>query len=283
MLTTAVTWNDAKNIKSVDAEVFDLDSAYMDFVTTEPKDNRQGVFHPSATGGCGRRSVYEFNGAPRSYTNALGLLPAAKLTQKQDIFRIGHAVHGFTQTIMGELARVLGPKNIEFEFEAEKPFDPVTDTLWLDFGIGGTTDGILTVWHTVLGWRQKIVIEIKTCKDEVFEKLTGPKEDHLMQANLYAFRFDCPIIIFWYFNKNNSDRKVFRRLADEKYLEMAINYFDKLGDHVRAGTLPDREESYMMCPECEYSHLCKPEVLTRIQGRASVNKMIKRGGFGKSR
>lgn len=280
-MITATTRADAAKITNFDEQVFDLDAAYVEWVSTETRDNRQGVFHPSASGGCPRRSVYEYIGTPRSYASHTdGLVQPYKLTKSLDTFRVGHAVHGFTQQIMSDLSRILTPKGIEYKFTPEIPFDPETDTLWLDFGIGGTCDGLLEVWHPKLGWHQRGVIEIKTSKTERFEELKAPKDDHQMQANLYAFRFDTPIIWYWYFNKNTSDRKVFRRVASDEYLEKALNHFDALGAHVRAGTLPDRDESYIICPECEYAHTCQPKVLENIRRQVAISKLGKKGGFG---
>lgn len=277
-MITATTRADAEIIVDFD-EVFDLNGAYIEWVQTEPQDNRQGVFHPSASDGCARHGVYEFIGTPRVYPTEI--TKDVNPVKDRDTFRIGHAIHEFTQTIIGDLERVLAPKGIEFEFKSEVPYDRETDVLFLDFGIGGTTDGILELWHHASGWHQKGVIEIKSSKTEKFEELKGPKDGHQMQANLYAFRFDVPIIWYWYFNKNTSDRKVFTRRAEDVWLEKALTKFDGMGKHAREGTLPDREESWYMCPRCEYGHTCKPEVLVRLEKRKQLNKTISRGGFGK--
>lgn len=249
--------------------IFDLEETYVEWVDTEPQDDRRGVFHPSAVGMCGRKNVYEYIGSPRQ--------SAAKAEDKE-IFRIGHAVHHLVQTILGDLSRVLEPKGIEYRFRPEVPFDPQTDTLFHDLGIGGTTDGILELWSRQ-GWAQRGVVEIKTIKDEHFNTLRGPKEDHLMQANLYAFRFDTPILWFWYYNKNTSRRKVFRRAASDKYLEMAIARFADQRAHADAGTLPEREENFYMCPRCEYGHICKPDTLERIRNQQALAQVRKKG-FG---
>ena len=279
MMITATTRADAAKIVDFDEQVFDLDAAYNEWVQTEPQDNRQGVFHPSQADGCARHSVYEYIGTPRIYPTAI--TKDVNPVQDRDTFRVGHAVHHFTQTIIGDLKRILTPKGLEFKFEAEVPYDPESDVLYLDFGIGGTTDGILEVWHPILGWRQRSIIEVKTSKTEKFDELKGPKDGHQMQANLYAFRFDAPIIYYWYFNKNNSQRKVYRRKAEDKWLEEALNRFEAMGTHVANGTLPDRDESWYICPRCEYSHTCKPEVLVKINNRAAINKVMQKGGFGK--
>jgi CRISPR/Cas system-associated exonuclease Cas4 (RecB family) len=270
VIVTATKRSDAPYITST-AEIFDLDGAYEDWVRTEPRDNRQGHFHPSAVGGCARRNVYEYICAPQQF---------ADKPEDLEIFRLGHAVHALVQKILGDLDRVLTPRGIEYTFQAEVPYDPATDTLYNELGIGGTCDGILELHNPKLGWRQRGVVEIKTIKDEKFNQLKAPKKEHQMQANLYAFRFDCPIIWYWYYNKDNSRRKVIPVAADEAVLNEALGRFIDQKAHVDAGTLPEREESFWMCPRCEYGHLCQPKAVKRIQEQQRLVQVRTNGGFG---
>ncbi len=270
MIVNAVTRTDTACITDIENQVFDLEAAYVEWVDTEKQDDRRGVFHPSAVGMCARRNVYEYVGTPR--------VKAAKVADLET-FRIGHAVHHLVQTILADLDRVLTPKGIEYSFQPEIPYDPEIDTLYHDLGIGGTCDGLLELHHTKLGWRQRGVVEIKSIKDKLYNELRGPKEDHLMQANLYAFRFDTPILWFWYYNKNNSERRVYRRLADDVILGNAIERFATQRAHADAGTLPDREESWYMCPRCEYGHVCKPDILQRVRHQEKLVK-VRSKGFG---
>lgn len=269
-MITAVTRGDAALITDIKEQVFDLEAAYVEWVDTEPQDDRRGHFHPSAVGMCSRRGVYEYNRAPRVFEHS---------TNEMEVFRLGHAIHHIVQTIISDLDRVLTPRGIDFVFRPEIPFDPETDSLYLDFGIGGTCDGLLELSCPSEGWSQRSVIEIKSSKDELFKDLRTGKPDHKMQANLYAFRFDTPIIYYWYYNKNNSERKVYPTLADDVVLGKAIERFAMQKAHVDAGTLPDREESFYMCPRCEYGHLCKPDTLQRIRDKKSLIQVQKKG-FG---
>jgi CRISPR/Cas system-associated exonuclease Cas4 (RecB family) len=270
VIINAVTRADAQLINDVAEQVFDLEAAYVNWVETEPRDDRQGHFHPSAVGGCARRNVYEYIRAPRMFMDK----PA-----DMEIFRIGHAVHHIVQTILADLGRVLTPRGIEYSFYPEIPYDPATDLLYNDLGIGGTCDGLLELRHTRLGWTQRGVVEIKTIKNEKFNQLKAPKEEHQMQANLYAFRFDTPIIWYWYYNKDNSQRRVFKTRASDEYLDKALARFVEQKAHVDAGTLPDREESFWMCPRCEYGHICQPSKLKRVQEQEKLIQ-VRTNGFG---
>lgn len=268
-MITATTRDDASRIRK-SSDIFDLEAAYVEWVDTEAHDDRRGHFHPSAVGMCARRGVYEYTKTPREFMHS---------TNEMEIFRMGHAVHGIIQGILSDLDRVLTPKGIQYEFTPEIPFDPETDSLYQDFGIGGTADGLLKLTCPKEGWTQRAVLEVKSSKAELFSSIKGPKPDHQMQANLYAFRFDCPVIYYWYYNKNTSERKVFARPADDAVLEKAITRFAEQRAHVDAGTLPDREESYYMCPRCEYGHVCKPPTLQRVHDKKKLLQVQKKG-FG---
>ena len=269
-MITATTLEDAAKIASLD-DVFDLEEAYLDWVKTEKRDDRRGVFHPSAVGGCARRNVYEYIGTPRVFQDT---------AKDMEVFRLGHAIHDIVQTILGDLERVLTPKGIKYSFRAEVPYDRQMDLLYLDFGIGGTTDGILELHSEKEGWSQRAILEVKSIKDKNFNGLREPKYEHQMQANLYAYRFDCPIIYYWYYNKDSSDRKVFKRKADDAVLNDAMSRFAVQRAHADAGTLPEREESFFICPRCEYGHVCKPQALSHIQDKQRLAN-VQRKGFGR--
>ncbi len=261
-MKSATTIADAANITK--ADIFDLEAAYIESVNLTPRDNRQGYFHPSAVGMCGRRNVYEYIRAPYIPT-----IDADDL----EVFDMGHAVHDIVQGKLGHgLERALDPKKIQFEFQKEVPFDRATDTLFVDFGIGGTCDGIMRLW--VPGeWEQRGIVEVKSIKDQNYQKLSGPKEDHVMQAHLYAYRFDCPVIWIWYYNKNTSKRRVYPVVYDRDILMGALKRYEEWLKHIDAGTLPDREESWWMCPRCEYRDVCKPSIIGKQKSRNHAQKV----------
>jgi CRISPR/Cas system-associated exonuclease Cas4 (RecB family) len=239
-------------------DVFDVESAYVEMLRNKPRDNRQGHFHPSAVGMCGRRNVYEYIRAPAIQT----IEP-----EDLEVFDMGHAVHGMIQDKLESMGAFLQTKGIQYSFRPEVRFDPQTDVLYQDLHVGGTTDGILEVWTDT--WRQRGIIEIKSIKDENFKKLRGPKEDHVMQAHIYAKRFDCPVMWIWYFNKDTSERKVYTVLFQKDILQKAVARYAGWLEHADNGTLPEREESFYICPRCEYREVCKPASLAKIRSRLS--------------
>lgn len=256
-MRNAVTIADA--IGMTKADIFDIDGAYDTYLRKKTRDDRQGHFHPSAIGMCGRRNVYEFIRTPA--------LPTIE-PEDLEIFDMGHAVHGLVQGRLAEIGRILKPQKIGYEFRAEVRYDPETDVLYKTHEIGGTTDGILEVWAD--SWRQRGIIEIKSINAANFAKLRGPKKDHVLQAHLYCYRYDCPQMWIWYFNKDTSRRKVYPLVFQQDLLDEAIDRFAEWHQHALSGTLPERTEGYFSCPRCEYREVCKPPSLVKL-GVGKVN------------
>ena len=123
------------------------------------------------------------------------------------------------------------------------------------------------------------MLEIKTIGLTGFEALKAPSLIHLMQGHIYAYRFDVPIMWFWYYCKNNSKRKCFAVLFDDAIWDKTLERVYMLANHVNNNTLPDREESWYMCPRCEYEHICKPSV-TKKKRRSEERRVGKEGRSG---
>ncbi len=256
-MKNAVTLSHAESLSV--KEAFDLEDQYADYLESLVSDDRQGIFHPSAVGMCARKNVYEFTRAPQDRGSIPGDL--------QEIFDMGHAVHEIVQTRMEKMGVRMARRGISFKFSKEVRYDPFTDYLYLNYGIGGTTDGIIEVEQK--GACQRGILEIKSIGDDGWQKLTGAKEDHLDQATLYAFRYNCPIIWIWYYNKNTSKRRVFPYVYDPaRLLRILEERYAIWLQHALDGTLPEREESYFGCKDCSYHQICKPS----IRRKGSSNK-----------
>jgi CRISPR/Cas system-associated exonuclease Cas4 (RecB family) len=249
-------------------DAFDLDTAYSEYVKQIPSDDRQGVFHPSAVGMCKRKNFYEYTRAP------------AKKELKvisEERFRLGHAIHAIVGERMEGICEMLRKQGLHASWDAEVPYDKETDQLYQLYGIGGTTDGIFVVGDGT--WRQRAIIEIKSIKSELFKKLNGkPKYPHAMQAHIYAERFDAGLIYFFYYSKDTSDRDVIPMKYDPVIATEALEYFVEVGGFVERDEIPDREEDWFFCTECEYGDICQPSILER---RTKVRKQarLRRKGF----
>jgi CRISPR/Cas system-associated exonuclease Cas4 (RecB family) len=268
---TATSLEHLKDLEGKEGDFFPIQRAYEHGVLSRSRDDRSGVLHPSAVGMCARRGVYELLGYDTQDKYPANLL---------EIFEIGHKVHDIIQTRLREdVPKALGALRAdlrtwdvkEYSFREEVTYDPETDEMFKNYRIGGTCDGILEVSGE--GWSQRGVVEIKSISKGGFEKLTttSAKSDHLMQAHLYAYRFDCPIIWVMYYCKDNSQMRVYPVLFDEKIFEEAFHIMQLQYNHSVAGTLPDREESWFECKTCKYAHHCHPTILNKKgKGRAKV-------------
>lgn len=276
-MLTAKSLSDIPNILGKEKQLFPLARAYELGVLSRERDERSGVLHPSAVGMCARRGVYEL----LSY-DARNTFEARTL----EIFELGHKVHDIIQTrLHKDVPNALKALKAElrmwsidsYEFEDEVGYDPETDELFLNYKIGGTCDGILTI--SGKGWVQRGVIEIKSIGQSGFDKLTSvsAKNDHLMQAHLYAYRFDCPLIWVIYYCKNNSKLRVYPVVFDEEIFEEAFSIMQSQYNHSLQGTLPAREESWFGCKGCGYAHHCNPTILNR-KGKTSAKARPTRNG-----
>lgn len=260
------TYSNARSLRDVprltrgSLRVFPIATVYEKAILSSPRDDRTGVIHPSAIGGCARRSMYELVGMVGTNNFDANML---------ERFELGHGVHNIVQSRLErdikeylENDRAFGVT--QYKFEREIPFDPETDELYLNYRIGGTTDGVLELQGD--GWCQRAVVEVKSiCKGdfEKLEKSGQPMPDHLLQAHIYAYRYDCPLMFIWYYCKDNSKRCVFAVLFDFDVFERVIDIATEINVHLAAGTLPERDESWFMCKSCGYKRTCDPVVLRR--------------------
>lgn len=260
-------------------DLIDLDQEYDNALANDPKRVqetlvRQGYFHPSAVGMCGRRNVYEVIRAPLT-TDVLK-------PQTLEIFELGHSIHALVQKRFHDyLGPWLRSKGLEYEFEDEVPHNPEIDALFLALRVGGTADGLLKIVAPKL-WSMRAVLEIKSINDANCGKLKGPKDEHVEQAHLYAYRFNCPLIILWYYNKNNSSRRVYVLRFDHSILEKVLKKYEGWNTHVNEGTLPPREESFFGCGGCSYQEECGPLSMKSLHNKTAA-KTARKKGLGKRR
>ncbi len=249
-MKSALRLSDAETLQL--ADVFDLHEAYTTALETRVREDRSGIFHPSAIGNCSKRQVLGF-------MNVTGIDTID--AKSFDIFDLGHGIHDLVQgrfeaKLFADLMRRRG---LDWKFVREVKTNPTVDELYQELRTGGTTDGLGEISGP--GWRQRGVLEIKSIGNDGFDDLKEPHLSHLMQAHLYAYRYNCPIIWVWYFNKNNSNSVVYTSLFKQEIMDLALEKLFYMNQHIDAETVPPAEESYMECKNCEYRDLCRPVVL----------------------
>lgn len=200
-------------------------------------------FHPSSLGikqgKCARRNFYLLKGVAKQST------PNARL---QRIFSNGHDVHNRLQSAMYKMG---------VDFQDEIPID------FNDPPIKGHCDGVLT-------WKdKKILIEIKSCSEEVFSnrlRWKKPKDEHFDQANIYAYVLDIDTIYVIYENKNTQELKVFECKADKEKAEKVIDEWRTTYSMFKEDIVPKRpyKPESPICAVCDLVQHCRSDPETGV-------------------
>lgn len=213
------------------------DKAWLDSRDTSRNVEADG-FHPSSlgisVGACGRRNVYLLRGVEKQGRHDARVLR---------VFANGHAVHDRIQKVLEGMG-----VSAKSEIAIDLPEPPIK----------GHADGTL-VWE-----ERGILIEIKSCSDEVFVnrlKWKKPKDEHFDQANIYAFVLNLDTVWIIYENKNTQETKVFEKKADR---EAALKIIDKWHAEWLChldGQLPKRPYKIgsPTCAGCDLKDHCLPD------------------------
>jgi len=209
------------------------DQAWLDTRDTSRNVEDDG-FHASSLGvthgKCARRNVYLLRGVEKQNRFDARVLR---------IFANGHGVHD-NQNVMEKMG--VGMVS-EVPITSEEP--PVR----------GHADGVLE-------WRgRKILIEIKSCSDTVFVnrlQWKKPKDDHVEQANIYAYILGIDTIWVIYENKNTQETKFFEVKADRERAEKVLDKWWAQWLAHKDGELPKRPYKIgsPTCGGCDLKDKC---------------------------
>ena len=224
---------------SIERFIEAYDQAWVDARDTSRNIEDDG-FHPSILGGytgkCGRRNVYLLRSVEKR-----GFIDP----RIQRVFGNGHGVHDRIQ-------KLLHTMGIDFKDETEVKTDK--------FGppISGHADGEAQ-WEG-----EGILIEIKSCSDEVFVnrlKWKKPKDEHFDQCNIYALVLGYKKIWIIYENKNTQETKIFeRKVSPEKAMKIIDKWYAEWLCH-QDGELPKRPYKIgsPTCAGCDVAYHCLPD------------------------
>jgi len=168
----------------------------------------KGVFHPSEI-------AQEDNMCRRKMYFQLGRVPVdatyVNFTSDNRMMRLvdlGTLVHLYIQENLDRLGVLK-----DFEVPVSSP----------KYGIEGKMDGIIEfIGNDDYGKyydAEDMVLEIKTINDYGFKALRRPKPEHIRQASIYGYFLGLKRICFVYYNKNNSDLKIYVVDIDFAYVE----------------------------------------------------------------
>ena len=244
----------ADNVEQLVGLAQEISTMYDQWEGRDQHERPAGI-HASEISSCGRRAVYTMKGVPKMDK------PATMWLRK---FRHGHWVHAGIQRDMHDWAGSLGG---QLRFQDEVPINPYNSEIARQFNIYSSCDGIFTIkvkdqtdrWIDAV----RIGLEIKTASPAEYEKLTGPKNEHIEQVHTYMACLDVPCFWLLYYNKGNENTTPSR---GQFYVPFQHGIWNRLAERFNhwhdllemdGDILPDREVG-IWCEWCAYRWTCQP-------------------------
>jgi hypothetical protein len=176
--------------------------SYLEDLNLEPHKMVLGVFSASDIGsnggrslcgqypmGCGRKMFYRYTGA-EAHEHIDPRL--------RRIFNTGTMIHIQLQDYLKEICkRSEGAETFTDEKHVNEKTSRTADKL----DIASTTDG---EYEIIEGDNIRFGIEIKSINTDEFKSMSKPKEEHVVQSNVYMGCMDLPVFVILYYDKNTS-------------------------------------------------------------------------------
>ena len=201
-----------------------IDQYYQD----KRKDREKKRFYISDAGKCPRQVFFKFKSAPCKEMEPRLLR----------VFDQGNYVHL-------RLMRDLFSLGIAVASEIDIP--PTED-------VGGRADAVIRVDNELY------VVDFKSINSMVLNKMEAPKEEHVLQVQLYLHFFKIKKGIILYEGKDNSQIKEFVFDYDEKVAKKILEDFKRLRINVDEDLIPKQLADFpsnWQCQYCQYKSICK--------------------------
>ena len=221
-----------------DGKITDIDVGDIidNFLEEESRPKKVGVYFPSESGMCIRRSYYSYVSPKPTDRTALR------------IFALGNNVHSF-------IAQALKSSDVFSLVEEEKPLKIKYEDSDTTFYVYGRIDDYVVTKDT----GKKIIIEAKSVGD--VNKVNEPETKHIMQLMLYlgAEKVDYGLLV--YADKKNLSIRQFRVDYDDKVYSKVMSRLKDLDYHLRNNLLPPAEyyfdsKKVWECKYCPYFNEC---------------------------
>lgn len=217
---------------------------------------RTGVFHSSTVGstsgkslcgkysmGCGRQMYYDYTGAPSE---------GSWEPRMRRLLDTGSVIHAQLQAYMEVIAaRSEGSETFTPEADIDPENNPVAQLL----DLSGHADGIYRITSTPD--QVRFGVEIKTINDAGYQKTSGPHQEHLTQGTIYQKCLDLPLMVYFYYNKNDSSVAEFIHIFDELRWAAIVKKINMVREHAYKDVPPEQETGWH-CSNCKYRGICKP-------------------------
>lgn len=200
-----------------------IDKYYQD----KRKEREKKRFYISDAGKCPRQIFYKFKKAPSKEMEPRILR----------VFDQGNYVHL-------RLMRDLFSLGVVVASEVNIP--PSED-------VGGRADAIVRIDNELY------LVDFKSINSMILKSMEEPKEDHILQVQLYLHFFNLKNGILLYEGKDNSQMKEFPVEYDKKIAKKILNDFGRLKLNVEKNLIPQQLADYpdnWQCQYCQFKELC---------------------------
>lgn len=242
-------------------EDMNVDSRKIEIPVTINEHRQHKCFHPSSLGsnsgkslcgkfplGCTRMLYYDYTG---------GESEGSIEPRLRRIFDTGTVIHGQLQAYLSVIAALAGGYE---HFSPEAGISPKSSEIADAYDIYGHTDGIYSITDPDRDLR--FGVEIKSINDAGYQKTSSPHPEHIMQGTIYQKCLDLPVMVFLYYNKNDSSIAEFVQVFDNARWDAISRKIDFVRDAALKEEEPDREDGYH-CSTCKYKAICKPPKKSR--------------------
>lgn len=198
------------------------------FYLENQKNKDQTKFYITDAGKCPRSVFFKFKNAPREPMDARILR----------IFERGENIH---RSIFNILYRL----RLGVVTEIPIPSQEI---------ISGRADAILCIGN------ENYVLDIKSINSMIFKRMQEPKEENVLQIQLYLHYFNIKKGILLYIDKDQQEMKEFFIDYDEALCKSLLDKFYALKDQVEKNILPARLADYprnWQCSYCQFKDVCK--------------------------
>jgi len=216
--------------------LFDYGKHIVDYLSRDQKKRRENTVHASEIGYCLRKNYFQVLN-PKPYPKEL-----------LGIFELGNVLHEKMTEILesiiadkkSEILRIDSEQRIIFYFPDE------------DFRISGQYDDLIYLKNG-----KTILIEKKSIKNFTpFKYKNAAKDEHIMQANLYAKALMPDETQIVYISKENLAVKSFVIVPDMEIVNKAITRAKTLHNAIIKKIPPPKEKSWI-CKYCDYLEECE--------------------------
>ncbi len=208
--------------------------------TMQEDDNRDSSsFHPSSVGKCCRQIVYSMLGYPAPKNEP----------RLMRIFECGHSMHERYQRWFEGMGIQIAA---EIVLNADSDDELVAERC-RELNISGRTDSLLLVNGRLC------LVELKSANSNMFKfHLKEPKEEHVLQLQLYMYLTNIMDGILLYEDKNTQEIKEFYIKYNPEIVDELLEKIRYVNECIRNRELPERESAppAWQCRYCSYVPIC---------------------------